>query len=202
MREPVTNRPESRGSRGLTLVTVALANVLAVVDYNIVSVAMPDLQRTFPGTGLAELSWVMNGYTIVFAAVLLPAGGLADRYGSKRLFLAGMAVFSLASLLCALAPAPLWLVFGRMLQAVGGGAMVTTTLSIGLVVLPDARSRLLHITDAGRDKRAEAQRRWRAAQEKLNTLLGLERVLALHAMLDEAIDLLRAEDGDEGEDHE
>lgn len=70
---------------------------------------------------------------------------------------------------------------------------------------PDARSRLLHITDAGRDKRTEAQRRWRAAQERLNDLLGLDRVLALHALLDEAIDLLRAnEDGDadEGEEHE
>ncbi|WP_295537509.1 MarR family winged helix-turn-helix transcriptional regulator [uncultured Pseudacidovorax sp.] len=70
---------------------------------------------------------------------------------------------------------------------------------------PDARSRLLHITDAGREKRAEAQRRWRAAQEQLNALLGLDRVLALHALLDDTIDRLRASqdgDADEGEEHE
>ncbi len=70
---------------------------------------------------------------------------------------------------------------------------------------PDARSRLLHITDAGREKRAEAQRRWRAAQEQLNALLGLDRVMALHALLDDTIDRLRASqdgDADEGEEHE
>lgn len=140
--------PQEATRRLLTLITVSLANVLAVIDYNIVSVAVPDFQHTFPGTTLAELSWVMNGYTIVFAAVLLPAGGLADRFGGKRLFLAGIGVFSLASLLCALAPGPLWLVFARMLQAVGGGAMVTTTISLGLAALPDERSRLLGLLGA------------------------------------------------------
>ncbi|MBO9513693.1 MAG: winged helix-turn-helix transcriptional regulator [Variovorax sp.] len=65
---------------------------------------------------------------------------------------------------------------------------------------PDARSRLIEITDAGRAKRAEAQRHWRIAQEKLNDLLGLERVLALHALIDDSIAVLQAAGGnDEGE---
>lgn len=63
---------------------------------------------------------------------------------------------------------------------------------------PDARSRLIEITDEGRRKRAEAQRHWRTAQEKLNELLGVERVLALHALIDESIGVLQAT----GEDHE
>lgn len=57
---------------------------------------------------------------------------------------------------------------------------------------PDARSRLVHITDAGRDKRAQAQRHWKAAQQSLNTALGIERVAALHALVDDALDLLAA----------
>jgi EmrB/QacA subfamily drug resistance transporter len=141
--------PEAASSsRVLTLAAVMLANVLAVIDYNIVSVAVPDLLHSFPDATLRELSWIMNGYTIVFAAVLLPAGGLADRFGGKRLFLSGIGVFSLASLLCALAPDPLWLVAARMLQATGGGVMVTTTISLGLAALPDQRSRLFGLFGA------------------------------------------------------
>jgi DNA-binding MarR family transcriptional regulator len=64
----------------------------------------------------------------------------------------------------------------------------------------DARSRLVHITDAGRDKRAEAQRHWKAAQEGLNQLLGVERVRAIHAVVDDSLDLLAPLS--EGADHE
>lgn len=129
--------------RVLTLVAVALANVLAVVDYTVVSVAVPDLLRMFPGTTLPQASWVINGYTVVFAATLLPAGGFADRYGAKRLFLGGIVCFTVASLGCAFAPDIGWLVLARMAQAVGGGAMVTTTLSLALSVWPDRRSRVV-----------------------------------------------------------
>jgi DNA-binding MarR family transcriptional regulator len=70
------------------------------------------------------------------------------------------------------------------------------TLSAG----EDGRSRLVHITDSGRDKRAEAQRHWKAAQESINQLLGVERVLALHALVDDSLDLLAPPT--EGAEHE
>ncbi|WP_396454878.1 MFS transporter [Actinomadura sp.] len=127
-------RPSRR--RALALTSVVLANVMAVVDYNIVSVAIPQLLRAFPGSTLAGLSWTITAYTVVFAAVLLPAGGTADRLGPKRIFLLGLAVFTLGSAACALAAGPVTLVLARMLQATGGGAVVALSISVGLSEFP------------------------------------------------------------------
>jgi MFS family permease len=99
----------------------------------IVNVAFPDMQRDFAGSGLAELSWVLNGYAIVFAAMLVPAGRLADLYGRKRSFVAGMSLFVLASAACAVAPSAAVLIAARLLQ--GAGAAILTPSSLG-VVLP------------------------------------------------------------------
>ncbi|WP_083946160.1 MFS transporter [Actinomadura latina] len=122
--------------RALALTAVVLANVMAVIDYNIVSIAIPRLLRAFPGSTLAGLSWTITAYTVVFAAVLLPAGGMADRLGPKRIFLGGLAVFTLGSAACALATGPLGLVLARMLQATGGGAVVALSISVGLSEFP------------------------------------------------------------------
>ncbi|MWK32785.1 MFS transporter [Actinomadura sp. J1-007] len=127
-------RPARR--RALALTSVVCANVMAVVDYNVVSVAIPKLLRAYPGSTLAGLSWTITAYTVVFAAVLLPAGGTADRLGPKRIFLTGLAVFTAGSAACALAPGPLGLVLARMLQAVGGGAVVALSISVGLSEFP------------------------------------------------------------------
>lgn len=127
-------RPARR--RALALTSVVCANVMAVVDYNIVSVAIPKLLRAYPGSTLAGLSWTITAYTVVFAAVLLPAGGAADRLGPKRIFLTGLAVFTAGSAACALAPGPAALVLARMLQAVGGGAVVALAISVGLSEFP------------------------------------------------------------------
>lgn len=126
--------------RAFALASVILAIVMAVIDYNIVSVAIPRLLRVFPGSTLAGLSWTITGYTVVFAAVLLPAGGMADRFGPKRIFLGGLAVFTVGSVACALAPGPLELVEARMLQAVGGGAVVALAISVGLSEFPGRSS--------------------------------------------------------------
>ncbi|WP_242891994.1 MFS transporter [Actinomadura litoris] len=126
--------------RALALASVVLASVMAVIDYTIVSVAIPQLLRAFPGSTLAGLSWTITGYTVVFAAVLLPAGGTADRLGPKRVFLGGLAVFTAGSAACALAPGPLALVLARMLQATGGGAVVALAISVGLSEFPGRSS--------------------------------------------------------------
>jgi EmrB/QacA subfamily drug resistance transporter len=84
----------------------------------------------------ADLSWVLNAYTIAYAALLVPAGRLADRVGRKRLFLQGVAVFTLGSLACGLAPTPSLIVAGRILQAVGGALLTPTSLALVLSAFP------------------------------------------------------------------
>lgn len=109
------------------------------LDLFIVNVAVPALGDAFDGTSLASLSWVLNAYAIVFAALLVVAGRLADRYGHRRGFLLGLAVFTVASALCALAPGVGWLVAARALQAAGAAALMPTSLALLLVNTPAER---------------------------------------------------------------
>ena len=85
---------------------------------------------------MSSLSWVLNGYTIVFAAVLVPAGRWADRIGRRRLFVAGLAGFTAGSVLCGLAPGVGALIAARVVQAAGAGAMVPASLSLLLAAVP------------------------------------------------------------------
>ena len=89
---------------------VSLGVFMSSLDLFIVNIAFPDLQRDFAGTSLAGLSWVLSAYAIVFAALLVPAGRIADRIGRRRAFLGGLAAFTAASALCAVAPSvePSW----------------------------------------------------------------------------------------------
>lgn len=118
---------------GIVLLVLSLAAFMASLDVFIVNVAFDDIGHDFGGVSLAELSWVLNAYTIVYAALLVPAGRLADRYGRKGAFLTGLALFTIASAACALTQGIWWLVAFRVLQAVG--AAILTPASLGLVVL-------------------------------------------------------------------
>ena len=82
----------------------SLGAFVAFLDVTIVNIAFPDIRRSFPDADVASLSWVLNAYNVVFAAFLVPAGRLADLLGRRRLYVAGLALFTLASLACALAP--------------------------------------------------------------------------------------------------
>jgi EmrB/QacA subfamily drug resistance transporter len=118
----------------LTITSVGL--FMASLDMFIVNVAFPDLAAEFSGTGLATLSWVLNAYAIVFAALLVPAGRLADLIGRKRMFIAGLLVFSTASALSAAAPSVAVLVGARAAQAAGGAMMMPATLGLILPAFP------------------------------------------------------------------
>src|SRR5258708_6924443 len=109
---------------------------MSSLDLFIVNLAFPYIGREYPGTGLGTLSWVLNGYTIVFAAVLVPAGRWADRVGRRLVFVAGLVAFSLGSLLCGLAPGVAELIVARVIQAVGAGLMVPASLSLLLASVP------------------------------------------------------------------
>ena len=118
----------------LTITSVGL--FMASLDLFIVNIAFPDLARDFGGASLSNLSWVLNAYAIVFAALLVPAGRIADRVGRKRVFVAGLLLFALASALCAAAPSIPFLVAARILQAAGGAMMLPTTLGLILPAFP------------------------------------------------------------------
>jgi EmrB/QacA subfamily drug resistance transporter len=130
----------SHSQRIVTAVLVGSA-FLAGVDLFIVNVAFDQIGHDFAGTELSELSWILNAYAVVYAALLVPMGRLADRVGQKRGFVAGMAVFIAASLACGFAPGIWWLVAFRVVQAVGAAAMTPASLGLLLAaVAPERRA--------------------------------------------------------------
>jgi len=122
-----------------TLAVSSLAVFAVFLDTTVLFVAFPDITASFPSVAPQQLSWVINGYTIVFAALLIPLGKLADRRGHRQLFLAGSLVFTVASVLCALSPDPWTLNAARALQAIGGAALVPASLALVLRATPRER---------------------------------------------------------------
>jgi EmrB/QacA subfamily drug resistance transporter len=129
---------EGPGPRRVTAVigVLSLAVFMSSLDLFIVNLAFPYIAKQYPGTSLSSLSWVLNAYTIVFAAVLVPAGRWADRVGRRKVFVAGLAGFSAGSVLCGLAPGVAALIAARVVQAAGAGAMVPASLSLVLAAVP------------------------------------------------------------------
>jgi EmrB/QacA subfamily drug resistance transporter len=115
--------------RWWTLAVVCIATFMLLLDITVVNVALPDIARSL-GSSFSDLQWVVDAYALSLASLLLTAGGLADLFGRRRVFVAGLAVFSVASLLCGLSPSPLALNLARALQGVGGAAMFATSLAL------------------------------------------------------------------------
>ncbi|HSP54137.1 MAG TPA: MFS transporter, partial [Dehalococcoidia bacterium] len=118
------------------LAVTSLATFAAALDTSIMFMAFPDIGRTFSDVGRADLSWVINAYIIVFAALLVPAGRLADRMGRKRVFLTGVVLFTTFSALCGAAPKPELLIAARTFQAVGGALLFPSALALVLGEFP------------------------------------------------------------------
>ncbi|WP_320671114.1 MFS transporter [Patulibacter defluvii] len=124
---------------GVVLLVVAAAVFLASLDLFIVNVAFPDIEQRFAGSSIGTLSWVLNGYAIVFAALLVPTGRIADRVGRRAVFLAGLLVFVLASAACAAAWSVAALVAFRAVQATGAALLMATSLALLLDAFPPER---------------------------------------------------------------
>lgn len=118
------------------LAVASVAVFMVFLDTQVLFVAFGDLRASFPDVTAAGLSWVLSAYTIVLAALLVPAGRLADRIGRKRVFLGSLVVFTAASALCALAPNPATLVAFRALQAVGAAGLLPSSLAVVLSIFP------------------------------------------------------------------
>jgi EmrB/QacA subfamily drug resistance transporter len=125
--------------RWKVLIVAAVAVFMGFLDVTIVNVAFADLERDFADASRADLSWVLNAYNIVFAALLVPAGRLADIVGRKRMFMVGIGVFLAASVACGVAGSVETLVAARVLQAVGGAILVPTSLALILPEFPIAQ---------------------------------------------------------------
>ncbi len=122
--------------RWAVLAVVSTAQFLTVLDLWVVNIALPTIQRSFGPATLADVSWILDVYAIVLAALLIPAGRVADRAGRSRCFLTGLVVFGVASLGCAVAPGLVALIACRALQAVGAAVLMPTTLGLALSVFP------------------------------------------------------------------
>ena len=119
--------PDRRRWAGLVVISIAVS--LIIVDSTIVNVAIPSIVADLD-IGSTLVQWVQESYTLVFAALLLVFGSLADRFGRRRLLIIGVTVFALASVLAALAPTGDLLVLARIVQGVGGAMVLPTTLSL------------------------------------------------------------------------
>jgi EmrB/QacA subfamily drug resistance transporter len=117
--------PRTSSRQRWTLALVCTATFMLLLDITVVSVALPSIQRDLRAS-LPDLQWVIDAYALVLAVLLLPAATLGDRLGRRRLFLAGLVIFTIGSLACALAPTALALELFRALQGVGGAVLFAT----------------------------------------------------------------------------
>ncbi len=118
---------------------VSVAVYVSLLDTFIVNLAFPAIQADFPGTRLDDLSWIFTAYAIVFAALLVPSGRVADAVGRKRMFLIGLALFVASSAACALAVSPAMLVAARICQAAGAAIFTPSALAVVLPEFPPER---------------------------------------------------------------
>src|SRR3954453_7707838 len=137
MRTP-TLTPDRR--RWASLVVVCLAQLMIVLDVTIVNVALPSIERDL-GFSQANLSWVVNAFLVTFGSLLLLAGRLGDLAGRKRVFLGGVVTFTIASLLCGIAPSGGALVGARFLQGIGAAAQASVILAIIITEFPEVADR-------------------------------------------------------------
>src|ERR1700712_3031209 len=123
-----------------TLIAVALATFMTYLDNNIVNVAIPAIQRALH-LSTSGLEWVVSSYILVFAGLLLAGGRLADAFGRRRLFMLGLAIFTVASLAAALAGSVEVLIAARAVQGLGAALVTPTTLAIISASWPEPRER-------------------------------------------------------------
>src|SRR3989475_1394989 len=125
--------PENR--KWWTLAAVAFGLFMIMLDNTVVNVALPSIQRDLH-IGLSQLEWIVTGYALTFAALMLIGGKMADAYGRRLIFVVGIAVFTLASLWCGLATSGQMLIVARIVQGAGAALMNPATLSIIAATFP------------------------------------------------------------------
>ncbi|MGH3350117.1 MAG: MFS transporter [Nocardioides sp.] len=128
-------------TKTVALATLAATQLMVILDGTVVTVALPAIRDDL-GFGDAALSWVVNGFLLAFALVLLPAGRAGDAFGTRPVFLAGLSIFTLASAWCGLAWDPVSLVLARFVQGLGGGIASAVVLGMIAGLYAESRDRL------------------------------------------------------------
>src|SRR4051794_7013898 len=136
---PSFSPPPGAGSPKMVFGVLAIAVFISTLDVFIVNIAVPSIQRSFARSSVADMSWVLNAYAIVFAALLVPAGKLGDVIGRRRVFAAGLVAFGVGSALCAAAPSLGFLIAARVVQGAGAAAVTPTSLGLMLPSIPPHR---------------------------------------------------------------
>lgn len=129
----------SRRDTRLVFLSTVLGAYLVTANVSTMNVAFPDLEATFAESSRGALTWVLNAYTISFAALLVPSGRLADRFGRRPMFWAGLGIFAVASLLVGASPTLPLVVLARLVQGIGGALVVPASLGLLLAVTPVAQ---------------------------------------------------------------
>ncbi|MFD7603456.1 MFS transporter [Streptomyces mirabilis] len=133
---PPLASPKATASRWSVFAVLAAVAFMAQLDLFIVNVALPDMGGSFHNATLSSLSWVLNAYSIVLAALLVPSGRLADHFGRRRFLLAGVVLFTVASVVCAVAPSLSFMIIGRVLQGFGAAMVIPTSLGLLFPAFP------------------------------------------------------------------
>ncbi len=114
----------------------SIAIFMSSLDTTILYAGFNNILRSFPTSTAADLSWAMSGYSIVYAAMLIPAGGIADKYGRKKVFMLGTILFITASFACGASPSVFWLIVARVFQSIGACLLTPAALALVLEVFP------------------------------------------------------------------
>ncbi len=129
-------------SPGWVMTVCAGSTFIAFLDFSVVNIAFPEISHSFARISINSLTWIVSGYAVAFAALLAPGGRIADAIGRKGVFLWSLVVFTLASLVCGLAPSVGWLIAARFVQGAASGGMVPSAL--GLILATTPRERIGH----------------------------------------------------------
>jgi DHA2 family methylenomycin A resistance protein-like MFS transporter len=124
----------------LALIALSLGMFMVLLDSTILNVALPTIEHELHGS-LESLQWIANSYTLIYASLLLTGGALGDRYGVRTIFCLGLAIFTLASVLCSLAPSLAFLITARVIQGAGAALLLPTSLSLIPHLFTEARER-------------------------------------------------------------
>jgi EmrB/QacA subfamily drug resistance transporter len=127
--EPTSGVAFESGAGRWLLAVAVLGSGMAFLDGTVVNVALPDIGRDF-GADTSSLQWILNGYLLTLASLILLGGSLGDRYGRRRIFVAGVLLFTFASLLCAIAPSAELLIAARLIQGIGGALLTPGSLAL------------------------------------------------------------------------
>jgi len=137
--------PCAEASRPYVLAATILASAMGFIDGSIITIALPSIQDDF-GASFATLQWVVHGYALMLGSLILIGGGAGDKFGRRRIFMIGIGVFAVSSILCAAAPDAVTLIGARILQGIGAALMIPQSLAIIATSFPkDVRGRAIGI---------------------------------------------------------